>query len=94
MDHNISNIYVDADTYTAQHEYVDSPSNIPLPTIGSSSMGTTSYVSEHFEKISINNPNGTITFKEKYKYCAHLLSVSSADSTSHLKRHANKYLQS
>ena len=74
MDPNIPNIYVDVDTYTTQHESVDSPSNIPLPTVGLSSKSRSSSAWKYFEKIFINNPNRTITFKTKYKYCAHLFS--------------------
>ena len=44
MDPNMPNVYVDVDTYTIQHESVDSASNISLPTVGSSSRGTTSSV--------------------------------------------------
>ena len=86
------NVYVDVDTYTIQHEYVDSAFNITLPTVGSSSRSKSSSLSEHFEKISINNPDGTITYKAKCKYCAHLLSTVSKWGTSHLKMQANKYL--
>ena len=46
------------------------------------------------KKIYVNNLNSVITFKAKCKYCAHLLSVASVGDTSHLKRHANKHLQS
>ena len=94
MDPNIHNVYVDIDTYTTQHESIDSLSNIPLPTVGSSSRSRNSSVWEHFEKISINSPDSTITFKAKCKYCTHLLNAASAGGTSHLKRHANKHLQS
>ena len=76
MDPNMPNVYVDVNTSTTPHEFVDSPSNIPLPTVGSSFRGTTSTVWEHIEKISINNPDDTITFKAKCKYCAHLLSAA------------------
>ena len=94
MDPNMPNVYVDVDTYTTPHESVDSPSNIPVPTIASSSRSRSSSVWEHFEKISINNPDGTITFKAKCKYCARLLSAASAGGISHLKRYSDKHLQS
>ena len=94
MDPNIPKVYINVDAYTTQHESVDSSYNIPLPTVGSSSRSRSSSVWEHFEKISINNPDGTITFKAKYKYFAHLLSAASVGGTSHLKRLSNKHLQS
>ena len=77
MDPYIPNVYVDIDTYAIQHEFVDSPSNIPLPTVGLSSGSRSSGVWKHFEKISINNSDGTITIKAKCKYCAYLLSATS-----------------
>ena len=78
MNHNMPNVYVDVDTYTTPHEFVDSPSNIPLPTVASSSRSRSSSGLEHFEKISINNHDNTIKFKAKCKYCACLLSAASA----------------
>ena len=62
------NVYVDVDTYTTQHESVDSPSNIPLLIVGSSSRSRSSSVWKYLEKLCINNSDGTITFKEKCKY--------------------------
>ena len=49
---------------------------------------------EHFDKISINNHDGTIIFKAKCKYCKRLLSAASAGGTRHLKRHFDKHVQS
>ena len=88
------NVYFDVDTYSTPHESVDSPPNIHVPTVASSSRSRSSSVWEHFEKISTNNPDGTITFKAKCKYCARLLSTASTGGTSHLKRHSDKHLQS